>query len=445
MGGDHVGVSRRKRSIGVIASLGAILLVVASCSGNAGTGSGSTAASSVDSSADAGGNQQQITLHGEIWSDWNWVYDAAEAYHAEHPNVTIDITAIPGQDYYVKLPDLFKSGQLDFSAVAVNESQFAPWVKQGILEPLDDIWDSLGFDTSFPESMRDAFTFDSKKYAVAAGSTAEPTLFYNKELFDKLGIPHLKSVGATEDEFYAVIEALKKAGYARPMPTGVTDPTIAFRYFTPWVNNTCGVGWISGLESGESKWSDACSLKMFKGVEDLVKNGAITKQALTSNTTTNMALFEAQKVPMVLDGSWSLGTIDKMPFEVGWAMLPSLVEGKVNPITFEPIDGISINKASPNIEEAKNFLKYLANNPNMWQHGFPLDPSIAPTDSATAIAKEMFEATEKSREVGVSPYQAVPSLDELTVVDEQIKAIISGDVSPEQAVATIQKKVDENQ
>src|SRR3972149_10340293 len=46
----------------------------------------------------------QGDLRVAVWSDWQFVEDAARRYVDAHPGVTIDVQAITGQDYFDNLP-----------------------------------------------------------------------------------------------------------------------------------------------------------------------------------------------------------------------------------------------------------------------------------------------------------------------------------------------------
>src|SRR4051812_40717160 len=81
-------MSRRTMLFPASLAVGALLL--AGCSAGGGGG---------DKSDDG-----TVELHVAVWSNWDFVKRAGDAYTSEHPNVKITVDAISGDDYFPALP-----------------------------------------------------------------------------------------------------------------------------------------------------------------------------------------------------------------------------------------------------------------------------------------------------------------------------------------------------
>ena len=163
------------------------------------------------------------------------------------------------------------------------------YVPANYCEPINDIYQSEGWDKVVPKDLVDLLTKDGKTYAVLAGVHRGNDLWYNKKLLEKNGI----KVGdkMTFDEFFAAAEKLKAAGVT---PLAVGDSGI---WATAQLFENTLLGTI-----GPQGWLDLFSGKM-AGDDPKVKQAAQTYgKMLEYQNTDHSALSWDQAVKAVIEG-----------------------------------------------------------------------------------------------------------------------------------------------
>ncbi|WP_422933296.1 ABC transporter substrate-binding protein [Sinomonas sp. P47F7] len=388
------------------------------------------------------GGSGQITINGTAWSDWTYVFDAAKQFHKDHPNITVNITAIPNSSYFTKIPQLFQSsGGPDFSTIALDQSNYPQYLKDGILAPLDDVWQNSGLDANAYDNVKSTYTAaDGHKYAISAGATVVPIVYYNKDLLKKAGIQDPPNTGMSMSDFFSMVGKLQSAGYSQPMSVGLGDPTEPLRLFSSYASNTCGEAWTKGLQgsSPTSKWTDSCAVQAFQVAKDFVSHNVLAGGTGAASTTSASAsaAFEAGKSPMYMDGTWATSAIEKaMPGDqVGWFLPPS-ASSTPTKMTFSTTDAFVVNKNSKNADAAKQFLQYLAQDQGMWQHGLPPRSDFAPGSSVDPISASLAKNI-SSTGTWVDLSQEM-SADTETAFIGAMSGVVIGKYTPEQAAALV--------
>ena len=131
--------------------------------------------------------EENVTLTFAFW-DTNQepgMKAIAEAYMAEHPNVTIECQVTPWGEYWTKL----EAGALGGSMPDVfwmHSNQFFKYVTANTLLSLDD----LDYDYApYPEGVTSLYTYEGTHYAIPKDYDTI-ALVYNKEIFDAAGEPY---------------------------------------------------------------------------------------------------------------------------------------------------------------------------------------------------------------------------------------------------------------
>jgi raffinose/stachyose/melibiose transport system substrate-binding protein len=182
-----------KRSAALV--LAAIaMMIVAACGGD---DSGSSGGSSSGSSTKASSNKPvtinwwHIANNDPLKTIWK---NAADQYHAAHPNVTIKITLLENEAFKAKLttnmqagkpPDVFQS----WGGGTLKEQADAGLVKD-ITEPTKSWLGTLN------QAGVGLYKVDSKQYGVPY-NLGLVGVWYNKKLFKKAGIDGLRAPGTS--------------------------------------------------------------------------------------------------------------------------------------------------------------------------------------------------------------------------------------------------------
>src|SRR5688572_25197634 len=150
--------------------------------------------------------------------------DAAKKFMAANADVDVQVNVAGGAEteYKGAFPQIVASSDKpDFAWYWVDGRQYQDIANAGLLEPLDDMYESEGWNKVLPQSVINTYTSpDGKKYAVSEAIVWYPQVYYNKEAFKKAGIEEPKDhYFKSLDEFYAACDKLRKAGY-EPLTLG---------------------------------------------------------------------------------------------------------------------------------------------------------------------------------------------------------------------------------
>lgn len=182
--------------VGIVAALG---LTLTACSSNAddnpSSSAGATSAESVtitySNFISNGGNEENLTA-------------IVDAFEAENPGITVDVTTLPYADYFTALQTDLAAGTTA-DVFDIEYATYPTYQASGAFAPLE------GVDTSvYRGDIAAAYQTDGVSYALPT-SFSTVVLYFNKDLFDAAGLEYPTSDWTWEDE-KAAAEALTDAG-----------------------------------------------------------------------------------------------------------------------------------------------------------------------------------------------------------------------------------------
>lgn len=225
-------------------------------------------------------------------------------------------------------------------------------IDQDLVADVTDIWDK--HKDEYSQGLRDAFTFNEKRYGLVYGVEYWP-VWYNKDIFAELGL----SVPETWDEFIKVCKTLKANGKI-PMFQTVLGRWPTFIMFEEMIIGQDPNLYVDLCE-GRAKYTDPRVKKAFGVWRDLIQQGYFTDSG-TDLFTDSPVLFNQDKLAMVLCGTWyytSVLTANGVPEEkIGAFILPSHNPSAGKVVILEAMP-ILISKNAPNLEAAKKVVDWL--------------------------------------------------------------------------------------
>lgn len=127
-----------------------------------------------------------------------------EAFHEEHPNITVEIETIAMDDYFTQMQTRVAGGTAP-DCYELNIENFASYANKGVLAEIS------GVDLSrLDETALSAFNVDGKQYGLP-GNFSNVVLVYNKDLFDQAGIDY-PTADWTQDDVQTAAEAIRALG-----------------------------------------------------------------------------------------------------------------------------------------------------------------------------------------------------------------------------------------
>ena len=316
------------RTVAALAASAAALLAFSACSSGAGTGS-----------------SEDATITYGIW-DQNQqpaMQEIADAFTAEHPNVTVEIQLTPYKEYFTKLQTSVSGGAAP-DVFWMNGPNFQLYASNGVLAPLDD----QGVEASdYPQGLIDLYTYDGSLYG-APKDFDTVALWYNTELFDAAGVEY-PSAGWTWSDLEAAAAKLTDPA------AGVYGITATQYGQENYYNSIAQAGGeVISADGTESGYGTPEALEGITLWTDLIAAGSSpTAQQMTDTAAEDF--FISGKAAMFQNGSWAAIAYAENPDladKVNVAPLPAGTEG--NQSVIHGIGNVA-NAKSANLDLAKEF------------------------------------------------------------------------------------------
>lgn len=133
-----------------------------------------------------------------------------KAFNTKYPDITIVNNPVPGGggvNMRVVLQARLTAGLPPDSWQTLGGAELKGYVDSKQLQPLDDVYASMGYDKLIPEPLMNAVSIDGHPYSVPLNMHIQNILYYNKKLFDDQKI----TPPTTYDELMAICKQLKTA------------------------------------------------------------------------------------------------------------------------------------------------------------------------------------------------------------------------------------------
>lgn len=190
------------KSVGVAA---AVALALSACSSGGSTTPTSSAAAGATSAAAAA--PVTLSLAGWSLSTTPEFQTLADAFHAAHPNVTVNLKEYDATNYDTQMTADLAAGSAPDLYILKNLKNFFTYQDGGQLMDVSDVASQLNKSTSGLS----AYQVAGKTYAVPYRQDSW-YLYYNKDLFDKAGVSYPDGKWTWDD--YAAAAKKLTAGLA---------------------------------------------------------------------------------------------------------------------------------------------------------------------------------------------------------------------------------------
>lgn len=338
----------------------------------------------------------------------------------------------------------------------------ASMAKNGLLEPLDDLYASEGWDKAFPQQTLDLYRSpDGHYYAVPDTFVFHTPIYYDKALFAKIGVeaPAMPTPWHTSvEEFYEMCDKIRAAGYdtvsiggkdAWPLAIMKSDLTQRL------VPSEVQVDYVSAAVPGgvpKYKYADA---RFVAGQQAFVDYG--TKKVFADGTLGRafgdaQAYFATGKAAMLSDGSWAAGA-GSLPtlapnMDIGWFMHPQLDPAIAPKVLTYAGNALMVMADGKNVEAAKEFLKFLVSldQQNMVAEQGVLIPARNDVDieafkkGNTPLMVDMFSALNTIGTFG--PWGDYGPAEPVQLDYTHSQKLLDGSITPEESAAELDTACD---
>lgn len=454
----------KRKLLSVLLAGSMIAAVLAGCGSTAADTAADTAESKTESQApeseaaesapaeeaDAAADGEAVTLKWAIWDKditpyWNAL---KEAYEAENPNVTIEMTDLGSTDYMTVLATELSGSGSDFDVVTIKDVPgYATLVSKNTLEPLDDYISEAGIDLSQYGGVDAQITVDGKLYELPFRNDFW-VVFYNKDIFDAAGVSY-----PTNDMTFEEYDALARQ---------VADPTYGAQVYGTHYHTWRSAVQLFGVLDGQHSILDG-EYDFFKPYYEMVigqEDDQICRNYadLSAEGLHYAAAFSGGDVAMMNMGSWYISTL-MANLQSGeydsslcgnWGMVKyPHAEGVEAGSTLGTITGLAVTSVSDQKDAAFDFVEWVSGEAGakvMAETGnFPAMMNDEIADIISGL--EGFPADEESKEaLSVSNlYLEVPYAENVSeindILDTYHKSIMNREITVDEGIAKMNEEV----
>jgi raffinose/stachyose/melibiose transport system substrate-binding protein len=261
---------------------------------------------------------------------------AVDRFNKANPNTKITPTFFQNDAYKQKIKTAIGAGQAP--------TMIWGWGGGGLKSYVDasqvvDLTDWLGQNAAVKEkilpSSFGAATVNGKVYALPIETVQPIVLFYNKKVFDKVGVQPPKSY----QDILDLIPKFNAKGIA-PFSLAGQSRWTNMMWLEFMLDRQAGSDVFNNVFAGKpGAWSDPAVTEMLTKVQDLVKGKAFINgfSSITADSNADQALLYTGKAAMMVHGSWSYGIQKANGGDfvksggLGWMNFPPIDGGKGDP------------------------------------------------------------------------------------------------------------------
>ncbi|WP_030543251.1 extracellular solute-binding protein [Streptomyces albus] len=256
---------------------------------------------------------------------------AVDAFNKAHPDGQIKDTTFQNDAYKTKIKTAIGSGQAPTIIWGWGGGTLRTYAEAGQVEDLTSFFEEHSDvkEGLFPSSFG-AATVDGKIYAMPCEAVQPIILYYNKKVFDQVGVEPPESW----DDIMALVPKFNAKGIA-PFSLGGQSRWTNMMWLEFLFDRIGGSEVFQAVIEGEKDaWSHPDAIKALTKAQELVEAGGFIKgfSSITADSNADQALLYTGKAAMMLHGAWSYGIqrTDGGDFVSG---------GGLGHMTFPPVEG----------------------------------------------------------------------------------------------------------
>ena len=307
----------------------------------------------------------------------------AQDFEADHPGVTIEISAMAHEDMVDRLAAAFQSGDLPDIYMERGGGELADHVEAGLVR---DLTDDAAEEIEKVGGSVAGWQVDGQTYSLPF-SMGVVGVWYNTDLFTQAGVA---SPPSNMGEWYDVIDQLKAADIT-PISVGAGDAWPAAHYWYYTALRSCSEEVLTDAVTSLD-FSDQCFVQAGEVIEELLAtepfNPGFLATVAQEGATSASGLLATGQVAMELQGHWEPGVMQGLTDDgqglgdsTGWFPFPAVDGGAGDPAAqLGGGDAWAVAEGAP--DGAVDFVKYLLS--DEVQQGFAENDMGLPTNPAAS-------------------------------------------------------------
>jgi raffinose/stachyose/melibiose transport system substrate-binding protein len=376
-----------------------------------------------------------------------------DMFNAQNPDIVIHTTAFENTAYETALRTAFAGGKPpDIAEVNAGSDAFQ-YVQSNQLTDLTDFVKQ--FQPILRPGLETMYSYGGKAYGVLWGLKVGNILYYNPEMLNQQRIDPASL--STWEGFMAACQKFLNAGIA-PIAFGDRDKWPGNHYFTHLLHATLskeeydaiGLQTLDPSVRSAVKWSDPKATRAWQLYKDLADKKYFTSGYLSDNNDTAAGLFFAGKAPFYTTGSWGVGMAEAQSADsrISLTLFPPVKDSPEPSAVVTNSLLFTVPTTSKDVEAAKKFLAFLTSEAAQ-KVDVEVSADLSPYNYDTS-KWQMNPLLHKVNDLLVNAKASSPFLDMIEDqsclnenVNEANVAILTGDLTPEQAGQDHQQCVDD--
>ncbi|GAA1202817.1 extracellular solute-binding protein [Pseudonocardia alaniniphila] len=382
--------------------------------------------------------------------------DSFDSWNVDHPDQTFAIQSFANDPYKQKIRTAV--GAADAPTLIYNwgGGVLRSYVEARAVDDLSDLAADPAMKDRFLPSVAAVGQIDGKTYAVPNNGVKPVMIYYNKDLFAKIGAQPPSTWG----ELMALVPRFQAAGIS-PFAVAGQPKWPLLPWFAYLVDRLGGPGVLDGIVANKHDgWSDHAVLEANRMIQDLVNKGGFIKgfASISTDSGADVALLYTGKAAMTLGLPATYQTIKTgdptfvADRKLGYFPFPAVEGGKGDPadVVGNPSNYWSISAAATPQEKqvARDYIKN-----NLLNDKYVRDlltvgnvPPVAGIDDAIATSSDpdyfrtVYDVTAKAPNFQLSLDQALsPAQGDALLTN--LQQIFLGQITPEQFSAAMNATV----
>ena len=408
-----------KRTLTAVGLTAAAALILAGCATEpAAPGADEDVVVTYSNFISAGGNEENLGL-------------IVEAFEAENPGITIDVTTLPYGDYFTTLQTDLAAGTIA-DVVDTNYDFFPQLAASGALAPLE-----VSNADAYRESLIEAYAVDGVSYGLPSSFSAV-VLYYNADLFDQAGLDYPSADWTWEDE-QAAADAITALG---DDVWGSHQPVSFYEFYKVLEQN------------GESFLNDDGTAVAFNSPGGIEAAEWLTSKSGTVMPTIEQGqgspdfdtnLFVEGNLGMMHTGIWVFGAVADVPFAWDIAVEPG--NGTQASAVFSNAVGVSAN--AENIEAATLWAEFLTSSQTMVDVRLDSGWELPPISDAAQLAVYLEKSDPENRQavfdsldgIALTPLVESGQQEMQDIIGEELIEAQAGRKSVADALASAEERI----
>ena len=355
----------------------------------------------------------------------------------DESGIAVEVRTLPFDTLRTVLQTQLRSGEgPDVFSYGSGPSFGGALAEAGLVQDLTAAYEER--DWQVYDFAKERVTFDGKTYGVP-GELETIGLFYNKAVFDELGLEAPQSL----DELRAAADAVRAAGRT-PFAVSDKEGWQGGHLLSMALSSTIGSDGMEELFAGELSWDSPEVVEALSLWKDYDAAGYLPESPTSVDYDTSIAQFFSGDAAMIPTGSWLVGEIeDNTDFEVGYVPFP----GPDGPGIFTGGlgSGPYVSASTDNPEGAIEFLDFLASP----EHGAwtvenlntipPQEIDVASVEASPLLSQVLEDtaAVTEDRDFGYNIDVMVSDTFNEAMYDG-FQAVLTGQQTPEQVAASLE-------